>query len=311
SLTAAVLPNTTLTPFHLEAGQLPIADEKAESWRKLVRVGADREPQFLLFADPFSFDTEPLLLGLDRAYPHSPKIGGLASGATSFGHHALFLDQLVYRSGLVGLALAGDIVLDTVVAQGCRPIGEPLFVTRAETNRIFTLDGKPPLIVLRELHEQASEEERKLFRHSLFLGIAMRDRRDIYQQGDFLIRNIAGIDAERNALVVSTALAPNSVVQFHLRDARTSAADLETLLGRFDALPATARPRGSLLFSCVGRGERLYGEANHDSRIFARHLGATPLGGFFCNGEIGPVHGMTFLHGYTSAFGLFRPRRVT
>ena len=65
---------------------------------------------------------------------------------------------------------------------------------------------------------------------------------------------------------------------------------------------------GSLLFSCLGRGVHLYGRADHDTDVARRHLGDVPLGGFFCNGEIGPIQGTTFLHGYTSAFGLFRPR---
>jgi small ligand-binding sensory domain FIST len=93
------------------------------------------------------------------------------------------------------------------------------------------------------------------------------------------------------------------VVQFHLRDARTSADDLDQLLARHRGTPA-----GSLLFSCLGRGTHLYGRADHDTDLVRRHFGDVPLGGFFCNGEIGPVQGTTFLHGYTSAFGLFRPR---
>ena len=93
------------------------------------------------------------------------------------------------------------------------------------------------------------------------------------------------------------------VVQFHLRDARTSAEDLDQLLGRYRGTPA-----GSLLFSCLGRGMHLYGRPDHDTDLARRHFGDVPLGGFFCNGEIGPVQGTTFLHGYTSAFGLFRPR---
>jgi small ligand-binding sensory domain FIST len=81
------------------------------------------------------------------------------------------------------------------------------------------------------------------------------------------------------------------------------------MLSRYAAnRPIEAQPNGSLLFSCLGRGMFLYGEADHDTGAFQRWLGEIPLGGFFCNGEIGPVHGTTFLHGYTSAFGMFRPR---
>ena len=89
-------------------------------------------------------------------------------------------------------------------------------------------------------------------------------------------------------------------------DAATSRDDLEALLGRYAGERRPGAPAGALLFSCLGRGAYLYGRPDHDTEAFHRHLGEVPLGGFFCNGEIGPVRGTTFLHGYTSAFALFR-----
>jgi small ligand-binding sensory domain FIST len=183
-----------------------------------------------------------------------------------------------------------------------------LFVTEVEINRILSLDGKPPLSVLRELYEQLDPRDRELLQHSLFLGITMQNAQSSYRQGDFLIRNILGIEADSGAMAAAVFPQQNSVVQFHLRDAQTSADDLTTLLQRFAMQPATKPPSGSLLFSCLGRGIHLYGEPHHDSKIFQRYLGEIPLGGFFCNGEIGPVQGTTFLHGYTSAFALFSPK---
>jgi small ligand-binding sensory domain FIST len=98
-------------------------------------------------------------------------------------------------------------------------------------------------------------------------------------------------------------------VRFHLRDAETSAEDLHAVLTSYEStLPKTDAVSGALLFSCLGRGEHLYKQPNFDTGVFKEHLGEVPVGGFFCNGEIGPVGGSTFLHGYTSSFGLFRPR---
>jgi len=136
----------------------------------------------------------------------------------------------------------------------------------------------------------------------------MRDKSDVYRQGDFLVRNLVGLDEDRGILLIGAIMREGTIVQFHLRDAATSAADLSAMLAE---LPADVRRdvRGSLLFSCLGRGRHLYGRPDHDTDLFRRHLGEVPLGGFFCNGEIGPVQGRTFLHGYTSSFGLFRPRR--
>lgn len=291
SLTAATLPDVVVTPFHLDApARLPVA--------------AGEAPSFILLPDPFTFDVDELLHLLDATCPGSSVIGGLASGGRAPGANALYLGQTVHRRGMVGVALTGDVAVDTIVAQGCRPIGEPMFVTRSERNVIHELDGRRAGAVLQELYDGSGADDRALFRQSLFLGIVMREDRQEYRHGDFLIRNVMGIDGKTGALVVSALVRDGMVVQFHLRDARTSDADLDEMLERYRGVPA-----GALLFSCLGRGKQLYGAPDHDTAAFRRRTGEVPLGGFFCNGEIGPVHGTTYLHGYTSAFGLFRPRR--
>jgi small ligand-binding sensory domain FIST len=301
AVTAAWLPDVTVTPFHLDAkGPVDV--------RPLVPAGASNPPCFVILADPFSFDPEPLTGALDAAFPAGRVIGGLASGGRQPGENALYLNDAVHRAGLAGVALTGDVAMDTIVAQGCRPIGEPMFVTRCERNLLQELDGRRAAAVLQHLYEHSDERDRELFRGSLFLGIVMRERQQEYRQGDFLVRNVVGMDPKTGTLAVGALLHEGMVVQFHLRDAKTSAADLDELLGRYRAGLSHGRPCGSLLFSCLGRGVHLYGRPDHDTDAFRRHLGDVPLGGFFCNGEIGPVHGTTFLHGYTSAFGLFRPR---
>jgi len=143
---------------------------------------------------------------------------------------------------------------------------------------------------------------------SLFLGIEMRPELHEFNRGDFLVRNLVGADPDSGALGVAGTLHEGQVVQFHLRDAETSSDDLEERLVRYERERGSGgAPCGALLFSCLGRGAHLYGRPDHDSEAFRRHLGALPLGGFFCNGEIGPVAQRTFLHGYTSAFAIFRP----
>jgi small ligand-binding sensory domain FIST len=289
SLTAACLPDVTIVPFHADEPDPP-------------PVPAAPPPQLLVLPEPFSFDAETFLRVVDERLPGSTVVGGVASGGRQRGQNALFLDDVAHRDGLVGVALSGNVVIDTVVAQGCRPIGEPMFVTRCERNFLYEIDGRSPAAVLSDLHRRASSRDKELFRSSLFLGIVMREQQE-YRQGDFLIRNVLGLDGKTGAVAVGALLRPGMVVQFHLRDARTSAEDLDALLGRYGQKPA-----GSMLFSCLGRGVHLYGRPDHDTDLARRHLGDVALGGFFCNGEIGPVQGTTFLHGYTSAFGLFRPR---
>jgi small ligand-binding sensory domain FIST len=305
TMVAARLPDVRLTPFHL-SGPLPDLDEPPDAWERLVGVRAQEEPHFVLLADPFSGRPEDLLAGLDYAFPNSSKIGGLASGATSAGLNALFLDGEVFTEGTIGVALSGDVVVDTVVAQGCRPVGELMRVTRCEGNLLYELDDKPAFEVLQGLFSALDQRDRYLASTALFVGVLMDEFREEPRVGDFLIRNLIGADPRRGAVAVGEYLQEGMRVRFHLRDAEASAEDLHAVLKGYEKTPPEALS-GALLFSCLGRGEGLYGRPNFDTGVFREHLGDVPVGGFFCNGEIGPVGGNTFLHGYTSSFGLFRP----
>lgn len=308
SVTAAILPDVTPTLFHIESEENLPSPADRRGWEDLLGIASETTPHFLLLPDPFTFDAEAFLKGLDRIYPHAKKIGGMASAANAPGQNALFLGREVHRSGLVGVALQGNVDVDTIVAQGCRPIGVPMFITRCDRNVVQTLDGRPAMEVMEELYGSLNERDQELFRRALFLGVVMRRSQQEYRQGDFLIRNIMGADQNTGSLIVGAMLQPQMVVQFHLRDAETSSEDLTRLLSQYKNSPSFTRPAGSLLFSCLGRGIHLYHQANHDSDTFRQQLGEIPLGGFFCNGEIGPVQDQTFIHGYTSSFGLFRSR---
>ena len=308
SITAANLPDVSIVEFHLEGDKLPDLDAGPDSWEETVNVSRAEDPQFVLLADPFSFPVQNLLMGLDFAFQSSAKIGGLASGGQQPGQNALFLGSEVHHAGAVGVALHGNISVDTVVAQGCRPVGAPMRITESRRNLLVELDGQPPMAVLRELFQKSGERDRSLMRNSLFLGVVMDEFIEQPQQGDFLIRNVVGMDERSGALAIGEILKEGQLVQFHLRDAETSADDLTAVLERFAGENRENLVEGALLFSCLGRGQYLYGRPNHDTEIFHSKVGSVPLGGFFCNGEIGPVSGTTFLHGYTSSFGIFRPK---
>jgi len=308
SLTAAHLPDVELVPIRVESALLPSAEARVEEWEELIHVPAKHEPDFILLPDPYTFDAERLLAGLDKAYPASHKVGGLASGAGAGGPHALFLGRRVHYSGAIGLALTGNIAIDTLVSQGCRPIGLPMFVTRCHENSIEELDGRPSLLVLRDLYKDLKPSERQLFSDALFIGVVMDRNKQEYGPGDFLIRNIAGIDSDTGALIVAAHLSKQEIVQFHVRDAKSSTEDLDVALKHYSRDDEAIQAEGSLLFSCLGRGERFFGHPDHDTDLVRQYLGSLPLGGFFCNGEIGPVKGETFLHGFTSSFGIFKKR---
>ena len=310
ALTAAHLPNVLMTPFHIQYGALPDGDAPPDEWGTLVGMPVGSEVDFLILADPFSMQGEQLLMGLDYAFPRSAKIGGLASGAHQEGGNALFLGSETYTEGVVGVAFEGDVQIDTVVAQGCRPIGDPMHITSSRRNILLEVDERTPFEVLKEIFMTLDERDRELAQHSLFLGVVMDELNDDPQLGDFLIRNIVGVDAQRGALAVGEVLKEGQTVQFHLRDAETSSQDLSAMLGQYVAgLPEDGQPEaGALLFQCLGRGSYLYGRPDHDTNMFTELVGSVPLTGFFCNGEIGQVGDATFLHGYTSSFGIFRPK---
>ena len=308
SLTVASLPGVEINGFHIEGDDLPDLDAGPDKWEELVKVTSLEDPHFILLADPFTFPAQNLLLGLDFGFPHSSKIGGLASSNQEHRQNNLILGDQVYTSGAVGIAMTGNIALDTVVAQGCRPIGQPMRITECKQNMLVELDSQTPVSVLRDVFSGLSERDRGLMRHSLFLGVVMDEFIDDPVQGDFLIRNVMGMDERSGMLAIGETLKEGQLVQFHLRDAETSTEDLAAVLERYAGDNRENQAHGALLFSCLGRGKYLYGRSDHDSELFREKIGSIPIGGFFCNGEIGPVSGTTFLHGYTSSFGIFRPK---
>jgi small ligand-binding sensory domain FIST len=310
--------------FHLSSDVLPDLDSSPDAWVNLLGISPRSQPHFILLADAFSFKVNDLIQGLDYAYPGSAKVGGLASAGMS-GNNALFCNYQLYRDGLVGVSLGGNIVVDTIVAQGCRPIGTVYRVTEGERNFLLSLEEQAneagtgrqvtrtqsltPLEILQGVIADLSEADRQLAQHSLFIGIARNEFKQTLEQGDYLIRNLLGVDPRSGAIAIGDRVRPGQRIQFHLRDATTSAEDLELLLQRYQLQmtdTAAATKAGALMFSCLGRGAGLYGQPNFDSQLFGRYLKQVPLSGFFCNGEIGPVGGSTFLHGYTSVFGICR-----
>jgi small ligand-binding sensory domain FIST len=307
ALTIAHLPGINLRSVHLEGTALPSPDAGPEAWERMMRIAPIEVPAFIVLADPFSYPTKELLEGLDYAYPDSVKIGGMASAALAPFHNVLYLGTAVHRTGAVVLAMSGDLVVDTIVAQGCRPIGDPLQVTKCNGNFLLELEKEPPVEALKRVVRGLNEEDKELAQHSLLLGIVMDGTLDHPSHGDFLIRNIMGWDPNKGIMQIGELLTEGQIVQFHLRDAKTSTEDLTELLQQYSEGKAGAQNEGALLFSCNGRGVNLYGQANHDTGLFQTQVGSIPLGGFFCAGEIGPVSGNTFLHGHTSSFAIFRP----
>ena len=200
------------------------------------------------------------------------------------------------------MLLDGGVGVHTLVSQGCRPIGQPFIVTRAEGSLVLELGGRPAVSRLQELADEASADDRELLRHGLHVGLVVDEHRAEFGPGDFLVRNLLGADPNSGALVIGEQVRVGQTVQFHVRDAAAAAEDL-------DALLVGEQAAAGLVFTCTGRGQHLFGAPDHDAEAVRALLGPIPLAGAFCAGEIGPIGGRSHLHTFTASIALFESGR--
>lgn len=256
---------------------------------------------WLAFANPFRFDADTWLREWNSAYHGVPVLGGLASGARGDEDVTVFGPTIGQNSDAVAIALDG-VRLETVVSQGCRPIGEALPVTRADEHLLLELGSRPAYQVLEQAFNTLADADKQRARGNLFAGLAVDEYKEQFARGDFLVRNILGADPATGAVVVGAHPRTGQTLQYQLRDAASADEELKSLLAPLAA--RQEKPAASLLFCCNGRGKHLFGAPDHDAKAVVNALGAAPSAGFFCNGEIGPVGGSNFLHGYTASIGL-------
>ncbi len=297
-LWAAVLPRAVVHSGHISLEQT--ADGYALLGIPEIPAGP---ATLILLGEPYSFPTDVFIERMAEDYPGLQVLGGMASGARGPAENRMFLNREVLVDGAVAAVVSGSVRVRPIVSQGCRPFGKPLVVTKADRNIIRELAGRPALEKLSGQLKDLTPAERLMLEHGLHVGIAIDARKEQHQRGDFLVRNVMGIHREDGAVVVTDMVKPGTTVQFHLRDAETASEDLRVLLR--EARDAGAQPLGALLFSCNGRGRRLFDVPNHDASCVTRELGEIPLAGFFAAGEIGPVGGQNFLHGFTASLALF------
>jgi small ligand-binding sensory domain FIST len=306
SVLAAVMPGTTVQPFavHSEGG-----DEGETTFSSMPHVRIASEASLILLADPFSFPVHDFLERLNVELPGVPAIGGLASGGQGPGQNLLFTHAGLVEGGAIGVVVEGDVEVRAIVSQGCRPIGKPFVVTGCKDNFVLKLSGKPAYQVLMETLQSLPTPDQKLMQRGPFLGLALDPTKSSFERGDFLARGIVGLDKEANAIAVADeGLRNGMTVQFLVRDAASAGEDLEHLVrdraGKVD--PAST---GALVFSCNGRGSRMFQRPDHDIGCIRAGLETeVPAAGFFALGEIGPVGGKNFLHGFTASVALLRQR---
>lgn len=296
------LPGTRAHSIHLEESLLLHSGE-GELARQIKPHG-DTANGWMLFAAAGNLSDDRWLKGWDQATNGRPAFGGF-TGSPGGSSAALFCDGEIYSDGAVALALEGDITIEPVLSQGCRPVGSPWTITRADQNIIHQIGNRPILEVLRETLEGLSIDEQKQARGNIFIGLVMDEYKASLGTGDFLVRNLAAIDPHTGAVAIATPPRVGQNLQFQIRDALTASVDFEELLKQRLLLLGERRIYGACLCDCIGRGSSLFGVSNHDVGIIKGLLPEMPLNGLFCNGELAPVGGRTLLHGYAASLGLF------
>jgi small ligand-binding sensory domain FIST len=257
----------------------------------------------MMLCDPYSFPADEVLASLGEATPGTPVLGGLASARTVDGSGALFLGAEVREQGAVGVSLEG-VELLPCVSQGATPLGRELTITAAEGNVIYELAGRPAIKTIESVIGELSLSDRALVAGGLLLGIVIDGGKPDYEQGDFLVRGVLGGDPETGSIAIGASVEPGQVVRLHARDARSADEDLRRAL-RLRAQAIGGQPAGALVFSCNGRGQQMFGATDHDAMVVAEELNGAPAAGFFAAGEIGPVGGRNFLHGFTATVAVF------
>jgi small ligand-binding sensory domain FIST len=303
---AASLPGAELETMHLTA------ERDAQGFRLLGLPVSLSEPantdepggdeSLIALCDPFSFPAEELLAAVDRSRPQVPVLGGLAS-ASFAGGAVLLRDGEVHSDGAVAVRLHGVQVLPCV-SQGAGPVGPEMTITSAEANVIGQLAGKPAMERLGEVISALPEHERELAAAGVLVGLVIDENRPEYERGDFLVRPIIGADRESGAIAIGEPVRVGQTVRLQVRDAASADEDLrEALRAQSQALGSDGAA-GALLFTCNGRGSHMFDVPDHDAAAIEDSLGV-PTAGFFCAGEIGPVGGRNFLHGFTATMAVF------
>jgi small ligand-binding sensory domain FIST len=255
-----------------------------------------------LLVDPYTFPAGGFLTKLNEEEDRVQLVGGLAAGGGEPDTQALFVDGEIVYEGAVGAVLRG-VPVRTVVSQGCEPVGRDSVITHAEDNVVFELAGEPALERLKgDVATLTPDQEHSAAAGGVLAGLVIDENRADYGRGDYLMRGLIGVDEETGALAIGEAVRIGQTLRFHVRDAASADEDLrENLRSALNG----ERAAGALLFTCNGRGTGMFDQPDHDARAVAELLGDDALAGFFCAGEIGPVGGKPFLHGFTATLAVF------
>ena len=304
SMMAANLPGVDVMITHVDLTKEPGADASPAEWYSYTGIDKQQNQHFIVLADPFSANLENVLKGMDYAYD-ATIVGGFSSGMEFKGDAILVTEGVCYNHGVLLISLSGAIDMIPIVAQGCRGIGDDLTITDCHEVVLDKVNNQSPMICLKEISEKLDDQDKDLLHKSLFIGVEMDSLSMDLNNREYLIRNIRGVNPESGALVVGEKLQHGQNIRFHLRDPKSSKEELLDRVERYKMKMSARKCKGIMIFSCLGRLSDFYGEESVDAGIASIVDDEAPLSGLFCSGEVGPVQGSTYIHGYTAVIAYF------
>ena len=246
----------------------------------------------LVHGDPANSRMQELIDGLAAHVSSGFVVGGLSS---SRGETAQICDAVV-SGGLSGVLFSERVKLATRLTQGISPLGPRHRITAANKNIVGSLDHRPALDVMKdEIGEVLARDLRRAAGY-IFVGLPVRGS----DTGDYLVRNILGVDPQNNLVAISDYIELGDELLFCRRDQHTAEEDLLRMLAAIRA-QLNVPIRGGVYYSCLGRGQHMFGAPNRELELVRDTLGDFPLVGFFANGEISHNR----LYGYTGVLTLF------
>lgn len=271
--------------------ELPGDRYRVFSGRKGLKKG--EQPHFgVIHADPETPDVAGLIADMSSKVASGYLVGGLSSSRA----RSVQVANDVISGGLSGALFAESVGISTRLTQGCAPLPGRYRVTACDQNVIATLDGRPALEVMKKAIGEVLARDLRRTAHYIHVGLPVAGS----DRGDYLVRNLVGIDPKNGLIAIGDIVEPGAELMFCKRDAESARQDLRRILGELrEEAPAGAR--GALYFSCVGRGEHMFGSRGAELGLVKEALGELALVGFFCNGEISHDR----LYGYTGVLTLF------
>jgi len=248
----------------------------------------------VLHGDPYNTSLPQLISQLAHTLPNGYLVGGLTS---SRGDNLQITDCGLTKDSISGVLFSENVPVVTALTQGCSPIGPKHRITEYQRNIVISIDDRPALDVMKEDIGETLSDDLESINDTVFAGFPIKGS----DTGDYLVRNLMGVDQKNNFVAVGELIADDQEIMFCSRDSNSAREDMDRMLSNIKKRIADSQPRGALYYSCVGRGRSLFGPDSDELKIIQEELGDIPLTGFFCNGEI--AHDQ--LYGYTGVLTVF------